>query len=234
MKRDGRADMGVSMWELLELELPGLLPRLDVLLEVFECCCCCCCDTGAGGCGRAKGLGGPDAPALSKALALGEGGGRTTPEECEPPVSARRDGCVPDAPVDSRGEESAVPLASDASSGICTLSCGRLAPRCALLVLEGGVKVVSGIDDIEGLRCLSWVCARCGGAGGLLALVRELATSIDKDRFVAVVSLRDVSAADVELAQCCDKIDRLSSIGVNILRDFTETRLTCGSSIGCG
>lgn len=34
-----------------------------------------------GGWGRAKGLGGPCAPALRIALALGDGGGKTTPEE---------------------------------------------------------------------------------------------------------------------------------------------------------
>jgi hypothetical protein len=34
----------------------------------------------AGGGGLAKGLGGPDAPALRRALADGDGGGRTTPE----------------------------------------------------------------------------------------------------------------------------------------------------------
>jgi hypothetical protein len=39
-----------------------------------------------GGAGRAKGLGGPVAPALSNELALGEGGGRTTPEECDASV----------------------------------------------------------------------------------------------------------------------------------------------------
>lgn len=32
-----------------------------------------------GGAGRANGFGGPEAPALSRALALGDGGGRTTP-----------------------------------------------------------------------------------------------------------------------------------------------------------
>lgn len=55
---DGNADIGVSMLLLLLYEL------------LFAC---------DGGCGRANGLGGPDAPALKIALALGDGGGRTTP-----------------------------------------------------------------------------------------------------------------------------------------------------------
>jgi hypothetical protein len=32
-----------------------------------------------GGAGRANGFGGPEAPALNRALALGDGGGSTTP-----------------------------------------------------------------------------------------------------------------------------------------------------------
>lgn len=58
--------MGVSM--LLLLLLLVLPPLLDGWL--FD----------AGGGGRAKGLGGPWAPALSKADAEGDGGGRTTVE----------------------------------------------------------------------------------------------------------------------------------------------------------
>jgi hypothetical protein len=55
-KRDGRAETGVSMFMLL----------------LFWC-----------GGGRAKGFGGPLAPAESKAEAEGDGGGSTTPLECE-------------------------------------------------------------------------------------------------------------------------------------------------------
>lgn len=55
MKRLGKAEMGVSM----------------LLLGAAE----------VGGFGRANGFGGPCAPALSRALALGEGGGSTTPDE---------------------------------------------------------------------------------------------------------------------------------------------------------
>ena len=55
---DGNADIGVSILLLL-------------LYELLFCC--------EGGCGRANGFGGPEAPALRIALALGDGGGRTTP-----------------------------------------------------------------------------------------------------------------------------------------------------------
>ena len=58
--RDGNADMGVSMLLLL-------------LLYDWPC------EGPPGGCGRANGFGGPDAPALRIALALGDGGGKTTP-----------------------------------------------------------------------------------------------------------------------------------------------------------
>jgi hypothetical protein len=108
---------------------------------------------GAGGCGLANGFGGPDAPALKRADADGEGGGSTT-EECE---SARRLGCEPVASVDSRGllVESFVPSPpSEGSSGIWTFRRGRLAPSCALLVREGGVKV-SETEDIDVWR-LGW------------------------------------------------------------------------------
>jgi len=77
-----------------------------------------------GGGGRANGFGGPVAPALSSEFALGEGGGSTTPEECE--ASVLRPGVAPVVP-ESLGDESAVALpASDCSLGICTLSLGLL------------------------------------------------------------------------------------------------------------
>jgi hypothetical protein len=62
MKRDGRAETGVSI----------MLPLFEFVCEVWET-----------GCGRAKGFGGPDAPAESRAEADGEGGGSTTPDEWE-------------------------------------------------------------------------------------------------------------------------------------------------------
>lgn len=79
-----------------------------------------------GGCGRAKGFGGPEAPALNSALALGEGGGSTTADEwlLSVPVFAGV------SPVFGPGDEAAValPPSSDCSLGICKLSLGLFAP----------------------------------------------------------------------------------------------------------
>ena len=125
-------------------------------------------------------MGGPDAPALSKALALGDGGGNTTPEECEPSVPALRVECVPVASVDSGGEEPAVPFpSSEGSSGICNASLGRLALSCALFVREGGGK--ASFDEIEAFLFLSCVLARCcpGGDGAGAWPFETLPTSTD-------------------------------------------------------
>lgn len=72
------------------------------------------------------------------ALALGEGGGRTTPEEWLASVLALA-GVSPAVPPDSRGEDSAVadPPSSDCSLGICTFSIGLFAPLCALSDRDG-------------------------------------------------------------------------------------------------
>ena len=71
--------------------------------------------------GRANGFGGPCAPALNKALADGEGGGRTTAEW---PGSELPFAGVATVFPESLGEE-LVTLVSDCSLGICKLSCGR-------------------------------------------------------------------------------------------------------------
>lgn len=125
MYRDGRADAGVSikLW-------------LGLLLVLL-------------GAGRAKGLGGPVAPAESKVVVFdGDGGGRTIPDECESPWRvvcevASVDCCPPDV-------DSAVLLpVSEGSSGICTLSRGRDPPPTRkLLDREGN----SGIEDVESWR----------------------------------------------------------------------------------
>lgn len=65
-----------------------------------------------------------------------------------------------------------------------------------------------------------------------------VAPSTDCDRLFDVGggSLRAGSAFEVDEAQCCERIDRDSSIGVKMLRDLTDMRFT-GSSIcceGCG
>lgn len=114
MNRDGRADMGVSIWFASRFAACGLVV--------------------IGGGGRAKGFGGPWAPALSNALAEGDGGGSTTP--CDGPGC-----CEPLAPLgfDVLGaSEFAVPASSpECSLGICTLSRGRLASDEFVFVRTG-------------------------------------------------------------------------------------------------
>lgn len=186
IKRLGSAETGVSI-RLLPLEF------------------CAACETGWG---RAKGLGGPDAPADSRADADGEGGGSTTPEPegCSEDCPFR---CVFAAVVAEWGDESPVALPpSDGSSGICTFRAGRLPPpRDALFVREGGWKP-SGAEDIEDmdtLRGLAWPCwpggpgdCVCGGGGRAVA-----PTSIECERLLEVaVPLRGGSALEVEEFQC--------------------------------
>lgn len=102
-----------------------------------------------GGGGRAKGLGGPDAPALKSALALGDGGGSKTPEECEASVLVLAG--VGTVVPESLGEESAVALpASECSLGIWTLSRGRFASVCMLFVRDGGP--IFGMEDVDAVR----------------------------------------------------------------------------------
>lgn len=138
--------------------------------------------------GRAKGFGGPVAPAESSDVADGDGGGSTTPDEWESVPLRRVD--VDVASVEFRGEpaDSAVALPlSDCSSGICTFRRGRAAPPTRrLFEREGGVKVVSGTADVDTLRDLivAPVLERWGSGGDdVFALDREtLPTSTDCDR----------------------------------------------------
>jgi len=101
-----------------------------------------------GGAGRANGFGGPVAPALSKAPALGDGGGRTTP------ACPSRIGVICAAAV-AWGDVSPVALSSPESSfGICTFSLGRLGSACTLFVRLGGIGVcMLGITGVEAVRC---------------------------------------------------------------------------------
>lgn len=156
--------MGVSMLLLLLLNEPPLLGLLWL-----------------GGCGLAKGFGGPWAPALRMALALGDGGGRTTPEEWDASVLALA-GVSEAVPPDSRGEDSAVAEPpSDCSLGICTLRRGLLAPIWALLLPRDGAGMSDGNEFRWGI-----VEAFLGGevmsSGGLLRGCMAL-TSTDWDRF---------------------------------------------------
>lgn len=127
-----------------------------------------------------------------------------------------------------RGEvvDSAVLLpASDCSSGICTLSFGRGPPPTRrLLDREGGVNVVSGMVGTE-LRALPRfdVFDLCGSGGDEVALLREMApTSTDCARLPPASSF--TLRGSPKDAKCCDRMDRFSSMGVNML-----CCLRCGS-----
>lgn len=85
------------------------------------------------------------APALRSEFALGDGGGRTTPEECVSVLVLA--GVAPVVP-ESRGDESAVwlPL-SECSLGICSMSRGRAPSFPAMLfVRETGI---AGTDEVD-------------------------------------------------------------------------------------
>lgn len=94
------------------------------------------------GAGRAKGFGGPVAPADNRVVAAdGEGGGSTMPDEWEPSLRVVCEvASVECCPADV---DSAVLLpVSDGSSGICTFRRGRDGPPTRkLFAREGGVRV---------------------------------------------------------------------------------------------
>jgi hypothetical protein len=124
---------------------------------------------------------------------------------------------------------------SEGSSGICTFSTGRLPPppSWAEFVREGGVKP-SGMEDMEILRFLLCVWARTGGGEGFVGLGgRETEPTSTEWLWLLLlevaVSEREVSAFEVLEAQCWERMERDSSIGVKMLRDLTDIRFT-GSS----
>lgn len=197
INRDGSAEIGVSI----------------LLLLLYACAFWEPGFTGIGG--RAKGFGGPWAPALRRALALGEGGGRTTPEEWEASVLVLA-GVSPGASPLAWGEEPAVPLppSSDCSEGIWTFRRGRLAPEPS-----------PASEEMDWFR---WGCGitrgvRADGGTGAVLVRLILPMSTDWGRWVSfsvfIVSLRG-SVVVVPIPQCCANKERLSSIGVNMLRDF--------------
>ena len=112
---------------------------------------------------------------------------------------------------------------SEGSSGIWTFKRGRETPPPTRRVLDrdGGVKVVSGIEDMDPLRLMvgwAWVLARCNCGGELVALFLDtLPTSIDCDR------LTPPSEVGSKAARCWERIDRFSSMGVKML-----ARARCG------
>lgn len=112
-----------------------------------------------GGGGLANGFIGPVAPALSSALALGEGGGRTIIDECDASVLL----CGVELVLVSFGEEPAVALpASECSLGICTLSLGLFSPPIWMLFVRDGGGIL-GNDEIDGFRDAWGRCCGCGG-----------------------------------------------------------------------
>ena len=157
-----------------------------------------------GGCGRAKGLGGPDAPALRMALALGDGGGSTTPvpEEWLASVLA----FLGVAPVCCSDDSSVALSASDCSSGICTFSLGLLAFDWEVSVRAGGGK------SIESAR-LGTVISFCGLGGGGVGLDCGCSGCDSFSRLISNL----VSLWLLPMAQCCASRDLESSMGVKIL-----------------
>lgn len=192
MYREGSAEAGVSMlmWFWLLLVLGG---------------------------GRAKGFGGPVAPADSNVVAAdGDGGGSTSPDECESPGRVVWEVVSVECPGPAEVDSAVLLPASEGSSGICTLRRGRDDPPTRrLLVREGGVKPPSGIEDTEiwrfdGARTVSALL----GCGGEVVLREAPGTSRDWDRtpFASLLTLGSAKAA-----RCWDKTERFSSIGVKIL-----------------
>lgn len=125
MKREGKAEMGVSML----LDAPFI------------------CDDGGGG--RANGFGGPVAPADSRAEADGEGGGSTGPASPSRigvnRLSLRAGRCAEGEPEDADFSF------SSSSAGIWTLSRGRFASEATLFVLDGicGTEGKTGVEAVR-------------------------------------------------------------------------------------
>lgn len=124
MKREGRAVMGVS--------IPSRLAACGFVL--------------IGGAGRAKGFGGPWAPALRSVLVDGDGGGRTT---CEGGPCC----CVPVAVCSCEvlaASESAVCASSpEASLGICTFRRGRFASGAVLARVGAAITGTLDVLDVR-------------------------------------------------------------------------------------
>lgn len=160
------------------------------------------------------------APALRRALALGEGGGNTRPEECEASVLALA-GVAPVVLV-SLGEEPAValPLSEPAPLGIWTLSLGRTPPM-RLFVRDGGGML--GSEEVDAVRWGCFGSACWTGFGGDVPFVwaaRATApTSIDWDRGFtsSLIGASCLRGSGLSFPQTAASMERLSSIGVKIL-----------------
>lgn len=168
--------------------------------------------------GRAKGFGGPVAPAERRAGPEGEGGGRT----CIGGRCVCAGGPVPLGEADGTV---ALPPFSELSSGIWTFSRGRggILPDFMLSDLGGGVNVVSGIET-RGTG-LIWLL-RCASGGDLVASPFRVTfeTSIDCERlfgsFFILGSGLIRSGSGAKEARCCERMERFSSMGVKMLCCF--------------
>lgn len=178
--------------------------------------------------GRANGFRGPEAPAESNADADadgdGGGGGRTT-ELCLGAwvgVMAEPCGDLDSAP--------ALP-ASDAPSGIWTVSRGPLGrdaapgpPFWRLFDLDGGANGLSAPDDeTDAARAFSRLLETLDlFSGGDADDPPRAVTSTDCERLCPAAAESGFAPCDslANEARCCDKMDRFSSMGVNMLWDF--------------
>lgn len=184
MNRDGKADIGVSICEASLFAACGFVV--------------------IGGAGRAKGLGGPCAPALSKAFADGDGGGNTTP--CDGPACCEEPLIPLGLEVLGASELAVPPSSPECSLGICTLRRGRLASDELVFVLAGtgtpafcfcfgcgvplvGLAVGSGLGDTRSGLTSSFAFSRCMDA-----------TSTDAAR--AVASTFSEGSAELVEPQC--------------------------------
>ena len=108
-------------------------------------------------------MGGPDAPALRIALALGDGGGSTTPVPEEWLFSVL---VLAGVGPDCWGDDSPAALSpSDCSSGIWTLSLGLFAFDCEVLEREGGGMSVESVLFGVGASLCAFGSGGGGGAG---------------------------------------------------------------------
>ena len=133
-----------------------------------------------------------------------------------------------------------------ASSGICTFKRGRLppegppegAPRPEFVLLggpnvdDGGPEVTVVVEEAE-IFLLGF-----GGlfmAPALLAVLASVTVAIELAELLRCGSHGLLaSLVVVDDAQCCDNMERDSSIGVKIERDLTDMRFTGSSICACG
>lgn len=198
--------MGVSM-------LLPLLPPVFVLGLVLPKPLLCVATLGGGG--RAKGFGGPWAPALKIAPAEGDGGGRTTPVGG---LSLPLAEVTVLFPADSRSEDSAVALPwSELSLGIWTFNWGRFVVNAPLLVRDGGL--ISDADEID--------CARAGSVAALMGTILGPGESSWVGCVLGACSPRGDSYTGAPAPKWRARTDPRSSIGVKILRDL-DRDFRCG------